>query len=364
MAAVLVAAAVSGCATEDKRPRQTREPVCFPNARAVPRVVVYGGIGDLLPSWNDTPPLERFLYGPTPDQSAAGSLRNPQGLAWLGERLLVCDQGWPDVTAIDPATGRSRSFCGVHHPPRCPVDVATDGEGRVYVADTTTRAVLTYGPDGRFLDELRPATTAPESFRPCSVLVSGGVLYVGDLAGRRIERFDLSRRAWLSPFTPPAGAAALIAPTGIAAGPDGTLLIADAVTAVVHRATLDGRWLAPIGRPGRERGQFVRPKQVRGTRSGLIFVVDAGRQSVIVFDRHGKCLFEVAAVEDGWNGFALPMGLAVAPATEAASLSMRLGDAGQTPPDEYVIVSDTLGGVSLVVLGVVTEAGEGRPDAQ
>lgn len=128
------------------------------------------------------------------------------------------------------------------------------------MADTKLRAVLRYDPDGAFIEELTPPRDANPKFRPCAVLVNGPTLFVGDSGHRRLARWDLATQQWLEPWAPPAGMKGLIAPCGIAATRDGTLLIADSVQGRVLRVTSDGRWLAPFGSPGRSRGQFVRPK--------------------------------------------------------------------------------------------------------
>jgi len=365
VAASFVAAALAagpGCAVS-RVPQAPRAAAWIPGDKAVPRVTVYGSLGRLLPAYDETPALERFLYGPAPGRSGAAALRNPQGMTFTQGRILVCDQGFPDILAIDPATGRIASFGDSAHPPRCPVDITADVEGRTYVADTTLRAVLLYGADQRFLAELRPPGLAPESFRPCSVLVHGGILYVGNLAGRRLDRFDVARETWLPPFAPSGTALPLIAPTGLAAGPAGELLVVDALQGVVQRVTAEGRWLIPIGRPGRGAGQFVRPKQIRCTASRLIFVSDAGRQSVLVFDATGSFLFEIGgdAVEGG--RFSLPVGLVTLRTSDLPVLAGRLAEHPELASEECVIVSDSLGGESLVVIGVVARAAEDGTDA-
>ncbi len=351
----------SGCAVS--RVPQAPRAAWIPDDKALPRVIVYGSLGHLLPAYDETPALEKFLYGPDPGRFSAATLRNPQGMTFSQGRILVCDQGFPDILAIDPATGRIAGVGDSDHPMRCPVDITADAEGRTYVADTTLRLVLMYGADRRFLAELRPPGASPDSFRPAGVLAYGGILYVGNLAARRVDRFDIARGTWLPPFAPSGTALPLIAPTGLAAGPSGELLVADALQGVVHRVTAEGRWLIPIGKPGRGPGQFVRPKQVRCTASRLIFVSDAGRQSVLVFDATGRFLFEIGgdAVEGG--RFSLPMGLVALGTADLPVLTRRLADHPELASQECVIVSDSLGGESLIVIGVVARAGEDAADA-
>lgn len=316
---------------------------------------------DLLPHFDVTPALQMFLYGPSDYGKAA--LRNPQGMALRENVLYVCDQGWPDVVTIDLATGRRLPFTNIDHRPRCPVDVATDGTC-VYVADTTMRCVLVYDLRGRLLRELAPSADPNRTFRPASVLVHEGILFAGNIADRRVERFDLNACQWLAPIVPPRDPKPLVAPAGLDILPDGTLLIVDAVQGHVLRLARDGQWLEPLGRPGRRPGEFVRPKQVAHTPSGLILVADAGRQSILVFDAEGRHLMELhetdgslpSGAKPGWRGFTLPMGVLSLPSDDVGSIASRLGQDAQAA-DEYVLVSDELGAPSLTLVGLVT----GRP---
>ena len=338
----------AGCAATTGPTPPWAELAAFPRAQDAPRLAVYGGLNKHLPRYRAVSALETFLYGP--HSSETFFLRNPQGLALLGRRILVCDQGLPDLVAIDLNTGRTAPFCDQDHRPRCPVNVTTDHLDRVYVADTTLHAVLVYDADGRFLEQLTPAGEDPEKFRPCGLTVGADVLYVGNLAPpARLERFELTTRRWLTPFSPPTGSPALIAPTGVCPAPDGSILIADAVRGLLHRVTPEGRWLAPLGSPGRGPGQFVRPKQVCCTAAGLILVSDAGRQSVVVLDARGRPFAEIHEAPEAWDGWTLPTGLLL---VDPALLPPQPG-CGTDPPQQCVIVSDALGKPSLTLLGIV-----------
>jgi len=363
--------ACCGCGSPEHTTGVRAEPVCIPGKNALPRVIVYGSVGRLRPEQEQTSALERFLYGPDAGRAPPYRLRNPQGMALYVDRLLVCDQGAPDILAVDLATGRSRSYGDADHPPRCPVDLAVDGEGNVYVADTTLGVVLVYdssqhwrgqlvNPAGRVSGAERSNATYGRS-RPAAVLVHRGTLYVGDVGTRTVARYDLAMRQWLTPLAPGEDLPPLVAPTGLGVTRDDVILVAGAVTGVGHRVRPDGRWTEPVGSPGREPGQFVRPKHVCCTDSGLIFVTDVGRQSVLVFDASGGFLFEVAGGAD-WKGFAFPAGLVAIGPSEVAAVMQRVNADAVSPPDECVIVSDTLSNESLTVLGVVVRSPQEQTD--
>jgi hypothetical protein len=143
----------------------------------------------------------------------------------------------------------------------------------------------------------------------------------------------------------------IAAPTGLDIGPDGTLYIADSVQQRILRVTRNGEWLPPIGRPGRGRGQFVRPKSVCVTDSGLILVVDAGRQSIQVFNTNGEDVTELH--ESGpWRGLTLPAGI-LSLGTTPAVRSM-LEARGWSAPSEAIVISDAMGGIPLVLAGIVS----------
>jgi hypothetical protein len=79
-------------------------------------------------------------------------------------------------------------------------------------------------------------------------------------------------------------------------------------------------------------------------------VTDAGRQSVVAFLPDGTLLAEIHE-SGGWKGFTLPA--AVARLSSTALLSTIVSNRGWPPADEYFAVSDAMGGMPLVLMGVV-----------
>lgn len=353
-AVIALFGALGGCAPGETGPQRWAAPLAFPESAAAPRVLVYGSFGDLLPRYDATPALELFLYGPNDFGKTA--LRNPQGMARLGDLLLVCDQGRPDLVAINLANGQSYLWCDADHPPRCPVDVAVDAAGMVYVADTTQRSVIVYHPNRSFAAELKPPDVP--AFRPAAICIVGDIAWIGDIGGHAVHRYDLHRRQWLSPLAPPEGLR-LIAPTGLAVSPHGVLHVVDSVRGLVLRYAPDGQWLPPLGGPGRGPGQFVRPRSIACTPSGAVLVTDAARQSVQVFGRDGRFVTEIHE-RSPWTGWSLPSGI-IAIAGDDPLIHGPVTAQNWPAADDYLLVSDSLGAAPLTLLGVQMNPAEVSP---
>lgn len=339
----------TGCSDAARGPSGWSGPLTVRGSSGV-RAVVYGNLAEMLPTIDVDPTLRTIIFGP--EDTRPTPLRNPQGMTAGGAVLLVCDQGWPDVVAVSLASGRIWGWAGQDHRPRCPVDAAIDADGRVYVADTTLGSIAAYDIEGKFLEVL---PSPGGGFRPASILVSGTTLYAGDIRGHTVRRFDLASRSWLAPLAPPATQKPIVAPTGLAMTDAGVLLVADAVQGQVARVDASGQWLAPIGKPGRQTGEFVRPKQVCIV-AGVIAVTDAGRQSVMLFETSGKFLTEVHE-QSGWSGFALPTGMVALSGASKEAIEALIDRQGWSRSDGYLVVSDSLGGAGLTLIGV--DAGRG-----
>lgn len=336
-----------GACTPSTQSPQWFVPQTFKAPSGSPDLTVMGDLTQTLPNYRKSSTLEDFLYGPA--DTPPPILRNSQGIVRVGDELLVCDQGRPDVIAIDFQTGRVRSW--IDDPsrrPRCPVDITTDEIGNVYVADTTLKVVLSYDPEGRYLGQIAPG----DEFRPGGVLARNGTLYVGDLAGHSVRRWNIDLANWLSPMTSASTSPKMVAPTGLAMTADNTLLVADAVAGVVFRLASDGSPKSPLGRKGRGNGEFVRPKQVCVTRGGSICVTDAARQSIQVFDAAGDFVVEIHERRGAWGGLTLPMGIASLGACDALDMTRNPNFSRHAEAADWLVVSDSLGAPQLVLIGV------------
>lgn len=333
-----------GCAATTTRAHDPIAPLSIPNGHASPRVTVCGSLLRMLPTVKMASALESFLVGPS--RGDPPIVRNPQGMALLDQELLVCDQGRAHVLALNLSSGAVRFWTDADHPPATPVDIAADPNG-VYVVDGKRERVLIYDQLGKYAGEL---PSPSDSFRPACVACDDGVVFVGDVARGTVERWSIDERRWLSPIAPPAGSPPLAAPTGLAVGQEGTILICDTLGGRVHVVTPKGDTWRTIGKPGRGAAELVRPKQVAVTRGGLIAVADAGRQSVQVYRSDGRHLFEICErSESKWRGLTLPVGV-IAGIPLAAHAPDQLSDAV-----DWLIIADAMGDPVLTAVAVFAE---------
>ena len=315
----------------------------FTSANGRATAVVYSGFGAFETSRPMQTPFQEFLFGP--QSTSSRRLRTPQGIAASGEKLWVCDQGYPDVLQIDPGSGRFRSVSDRAHRPASPVGVALDDQGNVFVADSTRRSVLVYGSDRSLLEELSPDAT----FEPTALLIHNSILYVADRGNRLVTRYDVAARAWQPPLPPPVDQPAFAVPTGIAMTTDGTLLVTDALLGIIHRIDEGGKWLTPLSTRGRGPGQLVRPIGICRTPGGLIAVADAARQAVVLFGQDGGHVLDIERSEIASPGWSLPMGVACLQNKPAMT---RLDSATDVHSGDWIVVSDMLGENGLTLIHV------------
>ncbi len=344
-----------GCAADGGAQDQRFRPFLIESPTHDLRARVLGNVADLLDAPRLRPgALERILFGDrTPPRMR---LRTPQGLAMLDGDLLVCDQGRSAVISVNLHGGKAALLTDARHLPDAPLDIAVSREGLVYVVDAARRTIIEYDANRRRIGEipappLPSASPSPLPFTPVSVALRGSTLCVGCMGQGHVERFDLTRREWLAPISTGYEGVPIVAPTGLCVAEDGTLYVVDAVAACVHRFSDMDEALTPIGRPGRGEGELLRPKHACVTPSGLVAVTDAARQSVVVFDRDGRFQLEIAGSEPHWPGFTLPCGILC---LDRSALPQGVSN-DAAPHDEtaeYLLVSDSLGDVSLTLVAL------------
>jgi DNA-binding beta-propeller fold protein YncE len=190
------------------------------------------------------------------------------------------------------------------------VAVSLDGS-RIYATQSgATPGTVVFDRDGNTIGKLEPPAT-PKTFHvPVYVAVSPvtGDVYVGDRAAGKVYVYDESG-TYLSTFQPK-GDVKAISPLGLAIGPDGTVYVADVLSATPadHRILAfagDGTLKKVLGK-----GELNYPNAIVVGNHGELYVSDSNNGRVVVIDDAGKVSTLVArGVGDGDLG--LPRGLAI-----------------------------------------------------
>lgn len=132
------------------------------------------------------------------------------------------------------------------------------GEGRVLRFDKTGNLVTTWGGNGK----------EPGKFdQPHTILVSDGMVYVGDRENRRVQIFDLTGK-----YIKEWKFAGL--PCGLYLGADKQMYLASGFAGQILRLDTNGKAIGMMGQPGKGLGEFGEAHYMTFTPSGDIYVAD------------------------------------------------------------------------------------------
>ena len=165
--------------------------------------------------------------------------------------------------------------------------LGADASGRLYVADAGAAHVVVFEPDGRAQAVMGgPGTTDESLVEPVAVEPTNGLaVYVADAGTGRVVRFTAERRAAEAiPIQDYSGRTALGSrpdeargrPVGVAAGPGNALFVAEARRGVVLVFDRDRRVERTIGGPDAGAAALRRPTALAADDRGRLFVLDGG----------------------------------------------------------------------------------------
>lgn len=184
-----------------------------------------------------------------------------------------------------------------------PVGIAIAPDGSAFVSDYEEDRILKLAPEGHLLLEMgRRGAALGELNAPAGLaLAPDGSLLVADFYNGRLQRF-LAEGAFRDVIGHPGRlrGGALHYPTGVFADPGGHLLVADAYNHQIQEMSPDGRpvrrlgfhllWLWPLAAAS-HRGLRV-PSGVVAGPDGVIHVADSGNHRVVMLSGHGEFLVD------------------------------------------------------------------------
>lgn len=200
---------------------------------------------------------------------------------------------------------------------------------------------------GRLWNTITGGSDAPAIQQPYGMCVAAGRLFVADTAAGVLHQFDLNRVGYRSfavrgesligvaaigdrLFVTDSAEPAVIAldlkgrelwrrgaryglerPTGIAATPDGSLLVVDTLRNRVVPVTIDGEVGESFGSQGTGPGEFNFPTNIAVDGRGNVYVTDTMNFRVQILDRRGRPLASFGRLGDGSGDFNKAKGIAL-----------------------------------------------------
>ncbi|HUT34734.1 MAG TPA: 6-bladed beta-propeller [Planctomycetota bacterium] len=248
-----------------------------------------------------------LLFGPRRLQ-----LVTPHGVA-VNERLVaIADSGRAELHLVSLAERKYRAVTAIGDARlRCPVGVALDGTGGVFVSDSVLRRVFRVSERGGLLGEVagkfvRPAGLAYDAARGRLFVVDAGAHAVL-VFERQGDGFALART--LGGRGEAAGGFNF--PTHAAVGRDGSLYVTDSLNHRIQIFDAEGRRVGAFGRAGDGTGDFAKAKGIALDSEGHIYVVDSLYDVVQVFDHEGRLLLVFGGSGRDAASLWLPTGICI-----------------------------------------------------
>ncbi len=247
-------------------------------------------------------------------------LTKPYAVAVHKGRLLVSDSVDRFIKVFDVAKARYYKIGEGDNDESLtkPLGLDVDAKGTVYVADATTKSIMVYDIEGKFLRKIAGANLF-DRLSSVTVTPDGSRVYVVDIGGVRSELhrvrvfdartgqhlFDIGKRG--------SGPGEFNLPRDVAIGKDGQIYVTDGGNFRVQVFSRDGQFIRSFGSVGKQLGNFARPKEIAADAQGNVYVVDAAFGNFQIFNSEGEMLMFIGdrSEQEGPGRYMLPSGIAV-----------------------------------------------------
>lgn len=273
---------VMGCAG----PKEAQKyPLFYPQPPDLPRLqwlTAFTGAKDIE---TERSAFDKFVVG---EEEGTRRLDKPYGVALHDGKIYVCDTN-KTVTVFDLEKKSYGPLKGVIGPGRLlqPVNISADKDGNKYVADPVRGQVVMFDRNDQYV----MAFGEPGTWKPVDAIVLGDRLYVADSKNGAVVVMDKTTGAILKTIGRSGDPIQnLFLPTNLAFDNDGDLYVSDAGKFTVVKFDRDGHYKGSIGKLGTTPGTFARPKGIAVDRENRLYVVDASFENVQVFSPDGFLL--------------------------------------------------------------------------
>ncbi len=304
---------LSGCAGEQQH--VPKERFFWPPLPDRPRIEWLGAYSSqldfTLTRWRR---LKEFLFG----ADAPITFKRPIDIRSDGAgRVYLTDPALPALVLYD-FNQREVSFLpkiGSEAPLLAPLTVALDGAGNVYVADGRLNGVMVLNRNGDYLGQIGTSRHI-ERISAIAIDARRKRLLVTDTKGQQVGVFSYAG-AFLFAFGKPGGGdGEFNFPVAVTVNSQGEIIVADAMNARVQIFDGEGRFLRAFGQRGGGDADFELIKGVAVDSDDNIYVTDGRQHQIKIFSRRGEFLLPLGGKYDvtasgktGQGGFVLPQGI-------------------------------------------------------
>lgn len=194
-----------------------------------------------------------------------------------------------------------------------PWGIATDTSGNVYVADSDNCRVQKFTSNGGFMMKFGKRGSADgEMIRPNGITVdNSGNIYVSDTDNHRIQKFDSNGNFILKWGSNGSSSGQTPYPEGIAVDSAGNVYLADAWNSRIQKFDSSGKFLMKFGSQGVKDGEFVGPRGVAIDKDGYIYVSDTRVSRIQKFDSAGNFIAKWGTLGTSDGQFNNPRGIEI-----------------------------------------------------
>jgi len=218
--------------------------------------------------------------------------RRPWGIASDGEgRVYVANTGRAEVVIFDFKKNEASTLNsqGLFMKPS---GLAVDGDGSLYVSDSFHNNIFVYDKEGRPLRQIGDETILA---RPAGMAVDNRLkrLYVANVHKHRIEVFDLQGKHLFGIGKAGEGDGELNMPFDIDIDSKGNLVVSDTMNARVQIFNSDGKFISKFGVRLTGLTGFQLIKGIAVDREDRIFISDSMADKFLIFNKDGDPLLVI-----------------------------------------------------------------------
>jgi DNA-binding beta-propeller fold protein YncE len=194
-----------------------------------------------------------------------------------------------------------------------PYGIAIDGQGNVYVADSSNDRIQKFNSSGTFITQWGSKGSGDGEFdRPRGIAIDvQGNVYVADTFNHRIQKFNSSGTFITKWGGNGSGDGQFDWPRGIAIDVQGNVYVADMSNDRIQKFSSDGTFITEWGSEGSGDGEFHFPRGIAIDVQGNVYVADYFNNRIQKFSSDGTFITEWGSEGSGDGEFDNPYGIAI-----------------------------------------------------